>query len=120
MVVGLLTGNIVHGARLKLAAAGLAFDDFRIGAFGSDHADRPELPAIATARAESLFGYRPAGRDVIIVGDTPADVTCGAGIGARAIAVATGSYRVDALAAAGAAAVFETLADTRAVLAAMQ
>jgi phosphoglycolate phosphatase-like HAD superfamily hydrolase len=50
------------------------------------------------------------------VGDTPDDVACGRPIGARSIAVATGSYDVAALRAAGAAYVFETLTDTGAVL----
>jgi phosphoglycolate phosphatase len=52
----------------------------------------------------------------VIVGDTPADVTCGAALGARAVAVATGFYDVGALAAAGAARVFADLRDTAAVL----
>jgi phosphoglycolate phosphatase-like HAD superfamily hydrolase len=56
------------------------------------------------------------GSDVIIVGDTPDDVACGRPIGARTVAVATGSYDTAALRATGAAYVFETLADTAAVL----
>lgn len=114
--VGLLTGNIVGGARLKLGAAGLPFERFRLGAYGSDSAHRPDLPAIAAARAEALFGRVPRGAEVVILGDTPADVTCGAGIGARAVAVATGSYDTTTLAAAGAAAVFTDFAVTDAVV----
>ncbi len=110
--VGLLTGNIVDGARLKLGAAGLPFERFRVGAYGSDSAHRPDLPAIATARAVDLFGRLPSGTEVVILGDTPADVTCGAGIGARAVAVATGAYDTTTLAAAGAAAVFENFVTT--------
>jgi phosphoglycolate phosphatase-like HAD superfamily hydrolase len=66
-------------------------------------------------RATPLFGHAPAGDRVVIIGDTPADVTCGAAVGARAIAVATGSYRVEELAAAGAYATFATLDATDAV-----
>jgi phosphoglycolate phosphatase-like HAD superfamily hydrolase len=113
--VGLLTGNIEAGARLKLAAARVGFERFRLGAYGSDSADRPALPAIAVTRATPLFGHAPAGDRVVIIGDTPADVTCGAAVGARAIAVATGSYRVEELAAAGAYATFATLDATDAV-----
>ena len=111
VVLGLLTGNVSAGAHLKLRAVALAPERFRVGAFGSDHAVRAELPAIAARRAEAHFGRRVAGREVIIIGDTPADVTCGRGIGARAIAVATGSYSAADLRAAGADLVFDDFAD---------
>jgi phosphoglycolate phosphatase len=116
VVTGLLTGNIVPGARLKLGAAGIDFGRFALGAFGSDSAHRPDLPLIAATRAAPLFGRVPHGDEVVIIGDTPADVECGAGIAARAVAVATGSYSVAELASAGAYATFATLADTTAVL----
>lgn len=120
MIVGLLTGNVVAGARLKLTAAGISFDRFRLGAFGSDSAHRPDLPPIASERAVQWFGRRPHGEEVIIIGDTPADVTCGDSISARAIGVATGAYSAAELRAAGAAAAFSTLADTAAVLEAIR
>lgn len=119
VLVGLLTGNIVPGARLKLAAAGLAFDRFAVGAFGSDSGHRPDLPPIAAARAEPFLGHVPTGHNVVILGDTPADVTCGASIGARAVAVATGAYSVAELNAAGAYRSFETFEDTDAVMEAL-
>lgn len=96
-IVGLLTGNLVGGARRKLTAASLAFERFRVGAFGSDHEHRHELPAIAVARAREELGVGVTGERVVIIGDTPADVLCGRGIGARAIAVATGHYSVEQL-----------------------
>ena len=65
-------------------------------------------------RSES--GDTFAGQDVVVVGDTPEDVACGRQVGARALAVATGFYDAAALRAAGAPYVFETLADTAAVL----
>jgi phosphoglycolate phosphatase-like HAD superfamily hydrolase len=115
-LVGLLTGNVAPGAALKLRSAGLDPARFRVGAYGSDSARRAELPAVAAARAAALTGATFTGSDVIIVGDTPDDVACGRPIGARSVAVATGSYDVAALRATGAAYVFETLADTAAVL----
>jgi phosphoglycolate phosphatase-like HAD superfamily hydrolase len=115
-VIGVLTGNLIDGARLKLRAAGLDPDLFRVGAFGSDSAHRPELPAIAAERARPLFGRAPSGHDVVIIGDTPADVACGAGIGARAIAVATGAWPLAELEACGPFAAFADLADTDAVI----
>jgi phosphoglycolate phosphatase len=116
VVLGLLTGNLERGAALKLRAAGLDPARFRVGAYGSDAAHRPDLPPIAARRAEPFFGRAPAGAEVVIIGDTPADVTCGAGMGARAVAVATGAYSVEQLAACGAHAVFSDLGDTDRVL----
>lgn len=118
-VLGLLTGNFVEGAALKLRSAGIDPTRFRVGAYGSDSAVRAQLPPVAAERSEAHFGRVPTGHEVVIVGDTPADVTCGRSIGARAIGVATGSYSVGELKAAGAAAAFETLADTEAVMAAI-
>ena len=115
-VVGLLTGNVAPGAALKLRSAGLDPARFRVGAYGSDSARRADLPAVAAARASALTGRGFAGPDVVILGDTPEDVACGRAIGARSVAVATGFYDVAALRSSGAAYVFETLADTAAVL----
>ena len=118
-VVGLLTGNLEPGAQHKLTAAGIGFERFTIGAYGSDHEIRSELPAIARQRALDRHGIRFDGRAVVIVGDTPSDISCGRPIGARAIAVATGHYTRDALTEHGPDAVFADFADTDAVLAAI-
>lgn len=115
-VVGLLTGNFCDGAMLKLSAAGLDVTRFRVGAYGSDHAHRPELPAVALRRAREALGIDVRGEDVVVIGDTPADIECARSVGARAVAVATGRFTVDDLAAHAPAAVFATLADTAAVL----
>lgn len=120
ILLGLLTGNLAEGAALKLEAAGLGTTRFRVGAYGSDAARRPELPAIAARRAEPIFGRVPRGAEVVIIGDTPADVTCGRGIAARAIGVATGAYATGELAAAGADATFADLGDTARVMAAIR
>ena len=116
VLLGLLTGNLEDGARVKLEAAGVSFARFRANAFGSDAEQRPLLPAIAKKRAEALLRRELAGRDVVVIGDTPADVTCGREIGARAVGVATGRYSLADLGAHGAHATFESLADTAAVL----
>ena len=116
VLVGLLTGNLERGATLKLQSAGIDPSRFAVGAYGSDAPDRPELPAIARRRAESLTGRAIAGGNVIVIGDTPDDVACARPIGARTVAVATGRYDVSALAAAGATHVFADLSDTAAVM----
>lgn len=116
VVLGLLTGNIEQGARAKLEAVGLAFDRFRIGAYGSDHEHRPELPAIARARAMGTLGVDVRGGAIVVIGDTPADLTCGRSLGASAIGVATGRYSVNDLLSHDPVAAFEDLSDTAAVL----
>ncbi len=114
-VLGLLTGNVVEGARLKLDAAGIGFGRFRVGAYGSDHADRPELPAVAVARAEALTGHRYREKEIVIVGDTPFDIACGAHLGVRTVAVATGQHPAEELAEHGPDHLFEDLSETERV-----
>lgn len=116
-LLGLVTGNLATTAVIKLVAAGIEPAQFRVGAYGSDAADRNELPGLAVARALDLVHHHFAGPDVVIIGDTPADVACGKVIGARTVGVATGPYGADQLAAAGADVVFSDLQDTPAVLA---
>jgi phosphoglycolate phosphatase-like HAD superfamily hydrolase len=116
VILGLLTGNMVQGAALKLQAAGLDPARFRVGAYGSDAAHRPDLPPIAARRAEPYFGRIPTGPEVVIIGDTPADIACGASIDARTVAVATGAYSVADLMACGPHAAFESLSDTDRVI----
>jgi phosphoglycolate phosphatase-like HAD superfamily hydrolase len=55
VVLGLLTGNIERGARLKLEPPGFN-RFFPFGAFGDDSADRYCLPAVAVARALERTG----------------------------------------------------------------
>ncbi len=116
VVLGLLTGNMARGAALKLRSARIDVQRFRVGAYGSDAADRAALPPIAAQRAQSYFGRVPSGSEVVIIGDTPADVACGTCIGARAIAVATGSYSVAELMSCAPHAAFEDLSQTDRVL----
>lgn len=116
VILGLLTGNLAGGARAKLEAVGIDPQLFLVGAYGSDHELRPALPAIAQRRANELLGVSVTGEAIVVVGDTPADIECGRGVGARAIGVATGRYPADALAAHGAVAVFDDLSDTAAVV----
>ncbi len=116
VVLGLLTGNIVGGARLKLTAARLGFERFRVGAYGSDDERRAALPAIAQARAATMLQRPVAGDALVIIGDTPHDLTCGLEVGARAIGVATGGYGVGELAPYRPAAVFSDLSDTARVV----
>lgn len=116
VTLGLLTGNIRDGAKQKLEALGLNFEQFVVGAFGSDHRHRPELPAVARRRAEEYLGSSIAGEQLVIIGDTPADIHCGRSLGVRAIAVATGRYSSEVLASHSPALVLDSLADTARVV----
>lgn len=117
-VIGLLTGNIERGAVLKLDSVGLT-DRFVMGAYGSDHERRDHLPAIAVERALALTGRDFEGEEIVIIGDTPYDITCGQSLGVRAIGVATGRYGEEELWDAGAGLVLSDLSDTAAVLEAL-
>lgn len=118
VVIGLLTGNIEAGARIKLRSTGL-WPHFRLGAYGSDDADRTRLPRIAAGRAEQLVGRVFRGPDTVIIGDTPRDIGCARAFGARAIAVATGWHSLEDLAAHRPDHVFVDFSDRELALAAM-
>lgn len=114
-VVGLLTGNIEAGARIKLEPTGL-WPFFRVAAYGGDDADRRKLPAIARERARAL-GHDFAFDRITIIGDTPHDVECARCCGAVAVAVATGQHPVDELATCEPDMLFPDLADVDRVVA---
>ncbi len=116
LVLGLLTGNIIEGAGVKLRAVGVEPARFRVAAYGSDHEERPMLPPIALERARALLGSDLPGDRLVIIGDTPHDMTCGRGVGARAIAVATGGFARQELEVHAPAAAFDDLSDTARVL----
>jgi len=113
VVLGLLTGNIERGARLKLDPPGFN-RYFPFGAFGDDSADRYCLPAVAVARARERTGRDFAGESVVIIGDSVHDVGCGRPLGARTVAVATGPTPAERLAAERPNALFQDFSDVRA------
>ena len=117
--LALLSGNYEAAAQLKLEYFDL-WRYFRCGAYGDEAHDRNSLLAEALDRIKACGGPAASPNDAIVVGDTPFDIACAAAGGARSVAVATGSHGVEALRAARADAVFETLADTDAVLDTMQ
>lgn len=94
--IALLTGNLEPIGRAKVAAAGLGDRFGDGGGFGSDAERRSHLVAIARSRAAS----RHADTEVVIVGDTPRDVAAAREAGVRVVAVTTGAFAADDLAAA--------------------
>ena len=96
--VGLLTGNIRPGAELKLRRYGL-WHRFNPDAssFGNDHEDRNELAAIARMRGCNHLTCDLSGDEVLVIGDTPRDIACAQAIGAKCLAVATGTFDAETL-----------------------
>lgn len=117
VLLGLLTGNNRLTAPLKLQAAGIDPALFSLGAYGCDHTDRNRLPSIALERVRALIGepVRPA--DMVVIGDTPADVICGRASGALSVAVASGRHSAETLASYHPDVLLNSLADTAAVVA---
>lgn len=117
-LVGLLTGNIERGAHAKLRPTGL-LPFFRVGAFGSDDADRRRLPVVARERARALVNHEIPFQRITIIGDTPDDVDCARASGARAVAVATGRFPAPELAACTPDLLFTDFSDVDATLLAL-
>lgn len=107
--VGLLTGNVRAGARVKLSHFGLE-GHFKFGGFGDHHFDRDDVAREALA---AVRGHRPKAQPehIWVIGDTPLDVRCARAIGARVLAVATGLHSTQQLAAACPDLVLEDLSD---------
>ena len=115
-----LTGNVRPLAEEKLRRAGLGEHlDLDAGAYGDVHEVRAELVAVARHAAGRAYGPDFSGPATVLVGDTPLDVAAALATGARAVAVATGSYPAADLAAAGAHVVLPDLTDTARVVAAV-
>jgi phosphoglycolate phosphatase-like HAD superfamily hydrolase len=94
--LGLLTGNLEKGARIKLHPFNLN-EYFSTGAFGSDDDDRNNLLPIAVNRFEELLLQKIRIEESIVVGDTPRDIECAHTYGATCFAVATGPYSYEEL-----------------------
>jgi phosphoglycolate phosphatase-like HAD superfamily hydrolase len=94
--LGLLTGNTAPTAEIKLSIVDL-WRYFQFGAFGGERRRRDELPELAVERAQQLTGLRFTNKEIVIIGDTPHDIACGRHLGVKTVAVATGTFGMDAL-----------------------
>lgn len=106
--VGLGTGNLEVGARLKLGHVGIA-EYFAFGGFGDDHELRAELIRKGAERGAARLGFALGECRVVVIGDTPKDVAAAVSIGAESVAVATGAYSAAELMAHGASHAFDDL-----------
>lgn len=120
VVQTVVTGNIKPIAVTKLQVFDLAKHlDFAVGGYGSDGDTRPPLIRQARQRTQRKYGRIFPAHRVVIVGDTPLDVSGAHEVGIRAVGVATGSSTVTELTAAGADAVVPDLTDTSAFVCAV-
>lgn len=89
VLLGLGTGNMEKGARIKLDPSGFnAY--FLFGGYGSDSFHRAVLLKRAVRRAEKLAKQPFKGHEVYVIGDTPFDVMAGRKAGFKTIGVGTG------------------------------
>ena len=109
LAVGLGTGNLRDGARIKLEHAGL-YHHFPFGGFGCDAEDRATLLRIGAERGARHLGAGLPDCRVVVIGDTPKDVAAAQAIGAEALTVETSGFKAADLMAAGATWAFPTLA----------
>jgi phosphoglycolate phosphatase-like HAD superfamily hydrolase len=106
--IGLGTGNIREGARVKLNRVNL-YRYFAFGGFGCDYEDRAELIRCGARRGAERHGRPLSDCRVVVIGDTPKDIAAATAIGAESIGVGTGSFTAEQLLEAGATAAFSNL-----------
>jgi len=108
LYVGLGTGNLEEGAKIKLERGGLN-PYFSFGGFGSDSDKRNKVLSIALERAEKKFKIKFDASQVYVIGDTPRDIEAARTIGAKVLSVATGPYTIQDLQALNPDLVLENL-----------
>jgi phosphoglycolate phosphatase-like HAD superfamily hydrolase len=99
--LGLCTGNVVGGARAKLARGGL-WEHFSFGGYGSDAEERADIVRAALRRAGEAVGREVPPGEALVVGDTPRDAVAARAAGVPCLGVATGRFTVEELEEAGA------------------
>jgi len=106
--LGLATGNFTEAAWMKVEHYGIR-RYFSGGVFGEESLDRSEMVRAGIER----LARNVAPQDIMIIGDTPHDVSSALDNGLTAVGVATGSYSVDQLRESGAQLAFQDFSDWR-------
>jgi phosphoglycolate phosphatase len=112
VMLGLATGNIERGARIKLERGDLN-RYFEFGGFGSDSEDRTGLVRRAAEKAGDKNGASIPASNIFVIGDTPLDIQAGRAAGFKTIGVGTGSYPAEELLTSGATIAVADLAQGR-------
>ncbi|MBC8356779.1 MAG: HAD family hydrolase [Planctomycetes bacterium] len=115
VAIGLLTGNLRDGARIKLSYFGL-FEHFAFGGYGDKHRDRNGVAGEAVAAARQHADGSFDSQRVWVIGDTPLDISCARMINAKVLAVATGMHPAGELADSHPDVLLEDLSDTDVVI----
>jgi len=96
VVLGVGTGNLEAGAKVKLSCTELEHF-FSFGGYGSDHGIRDKLIAVGLHRGARQLGRPPEECRLVVIGDTNHDIRSAHASGAICLAVATGPSSVDDL-----------------------
>ena len=114
--VALLTGNLERCAEIKLGHFGLS-EYFKFGAFGEISPNRNDLGPVALEKFSKLSdGASVIGEDVVVIGDTIADILCAKHIGAKCIITLTGRASREMIEPYSPHHIFDDLSDTEKVL----
>jgi hypothetical protein len=120
VAIGVLTGNFAETGRMKLSACGIDAGRFHLHVWGDESASDPprreDLPGVAMGRYKERFGRGIDPGRVVVIGDTPHDISCAKAHECHSLAVATGSFSVGDLRKCGATRVVEDLGDTAGVV----
>jgi phosphoglycolate phosphatase-like HAD superfamily hydrolase len=119
VIVGLLTGNLRHGARAKLNHYGID-SYFQFGGFGDNHLDRNNVACEAIQALSAHASVPIAVEHVWVIGDTPLDIHCARSVGARVLAVCTGFHAAAELAAERPDLLLSDLSDASQLMAALR
>lgn len=117
--LGLLTGNVEAGARIKLRPFEMNHY-FPFGAYGSDSVNRMHLPPIAHERADRHYSLQFSREEIVIIGDAENDIKCAKGYNVKSICVNTGHSAKEDLLALAPDYFFPDLADAPSVVAAIR
>jgi phosphoglycolate phosphatase len=110
--LALVTGTLVRSARTIMQRADLA-RYFPACACGEEGQERIDLVRLAISRASAVYNWLPRPEETTAVGDAPRDIEAGRAAGVRTVAVATGYFQVEELAAYEPDAVLPDLSDWR-------